>query len=105
MSNGEIPKNLFEYFELDVPKVLYEYFQYVVKKDAQFIAREYLDKVLKLNETQKVKKREYVGTEICHICEGRLGNTQIANLGKLNLQSKSSKTKPTIQVTCAFLAK
>ena len=70
-ANGEIQQNLFEYFGLDAPKKLYE----KLKEDAIFIAKEYLDKKIKMKELSETQKMEYKYSKTCHICERKLEDT------------------------------
>ena len=67
-ANGEIQQNLFEYFGIDAPKKLYE----KLKEDAIFIAKEYLDKKIKMKELSETQKMEYKFAKKCHICERKL---------------------------------
>ena len=64
-ANGEIKQNLFEYFGLDAPKKLYE----KLKEDALFIAKNYLDKKIKMKKLSETQNMEYKNAKRCHICE------------------------------------
>jgi len=70
-ANGEIKQNLFEYFGFNAPKKLYE----KLREDALYIAKEYLDKKIKMKELSETQKMEYKETRKCHICERKLIDT------------------------------
>ena len=78
-ANGEVKPRLFKYspsenqsicsyFGLDAPKKLYE----KLREDALFIAKEYLDKKIKMKELTERQKMEYKCAKNCHICERNL---------------------------------
>ena len=59
-ANWEIKQNLFEYFGLDAPKKLYE----KLREDALFIAKEYLDKKIKMKELPVVQNNVTTGKRV-----------------------------------------
>ena len=94
-ANGEIQQNLFEYFGLDAPKKLYE----KLKEDAIFIAREYLDKKIKMKELSETQKIEFKNEKKCHICERKLkDNPPLIEKGIRILNKK-------IDIICSILFK
>ncbi len=70
-ANGEIKQNSFEYFGLDATKKLCE----KLKEDALFIAKEYLDKKIKMKKLSETQEMEYKNAKDYHICERKLKDT------------------------------
>ncbi len=57
-----------EYFGLDAPKKLYK----KLREDTLFIAKEYLDKKIKMKDLSETQKAEFKEARKCYICERKL---------------------------------
>ncbi|MBP1525805.1 MAG: hypothetical protein H9Q67_04825 [Spiroplasma ixodetis] len=106
-ANGEIKQNLFEYsplenqstiysyFGLDAPKKLYE----KLRENVLFIAKEYLDKKIKMKQLSETQKIEYKNAKKCHTCERKLKDTPPSIEKEIRILNKK------IDIICSIILK